>query len=154
MAAVGEDTVYQRVLQDVEARSMRGLRELPRDHPAQNLKQVWDSIGRIKMPNGEEMIILDLSRLFIPSGARQEILETLHIAHLGVAKMSSVARVHSFGLICGEISRGWSRAARLARFSHLASLGRKCCSMEHFPQDQCRKFATTSSSTEDNSISM
>ena len=40
MAAVGEDTVYQRVLQEVGARSKRGLRELPRDHPAQNLKQV------------------------------------------------------------------------------------------------------------------
>ena len=95
MAAVGEDTVYQRVLQEVGARSKRGLRELPRDHPAQNLKQVWDSIGRIEMPNGEEMMILDSSRLFIPSEARQEILETLHIVHLGVAKMSSAARAHS-----------------------------------------------------------
>ena len=88
--------MYQRVLQEVGARSKRGLRELPRDHPAQNLKQVWDSIGRIKMPNGEEMLILDSSRLFIPSGARQEVLETLHIAHLGMAKMSFAARVHFF----------------------------------------------------------
>ena len=61
MAAVGEDAVYQRVLQEVGVRSKRGLREMPRDHPAgpaQNLKQVWDSLGRLKMPNGEEMMIL------------------------------------------------------------------------------------------------
>ena len=96
MVAVGEDAVYQRVLQEVGVRSKRGLRELPRDHPAQSLKQVWDSIGRIKMPNGEKMMILDSSRLFIPSGARQEVLETLHIAHLGVAKMSSAARNNFF----------------------------------------------------------
>ena len=102
MAAVGEDTVYQRVLQEVGARSKRGLRELPMDHPAQNLNQVWDSIGRLKMPNGEEMMILDSSRLFIPSGARQEILETLHIAHLGVAKMSSANKPREEMLQHGE----------------------------------------------------
>ena len=45
MVAVGEDAVYQRVLQEVGVRSIRGLRELPRDHPAQGLKQVLDSIG-------------------------------------------------------------------------------------------------------------
>ena len=91
MTAVREDVVYQRVLQEVGVRSKSGLRELPRDHPAQNLKQVWDFLGRLKMPNGEEMLILDSTRLFIPSGARQEILETLHIAHLGVAKMYSAS---------------------------------------------------------------
>ena len=92
MVAVGEDALYQRVLQEVGVRSKRGLRELPRDHPAQALKQVWDSLGKIKMPNGEEMMILDSTRLFIPAGAREEVLETLHIAHLGVAKMCSAAR--------------------------------------------------------------
>ena len=92
MVAVGEDALYQRVLQEVGVRSKRGLRELPRDHPAQALKQVWDSLGKIKMPNGEEMMILDSRRLFIPAGAREEVLETLHIAHLGVAKMCSAAR--------------------------------------------------------------
>ena len=92
MVAVGEDALYQRVLQEVGVRSKRGLRELPRDHPAQALKQVWDSLGRIKMPNGEEMMILDSKRLFIPARAREEVLETLHIAHLGVAKMCSAVR--------------------------------------------------------------
>ena len=92
MVAVGEDALYQRILQEVGVRSKRGLRELPRDHPAQSLKQVWDSLGRIQMPNGQEMMVVDSTRLFIPTKAREEVLETLHIAHLGVAKMCSAAR--------------------------------------------------------------
>ena len=34
--------------------------------------------------------------VFIPSGARQEILETLHISHLGVAKMYSASQAQFF----------------------------------------------------------
>ena len=117
--------VYQRVLQEVGARSKRGLRELPRDHPAQSLKQVWDSIGRIKMPNGEEMMILDSSRLFIPSGARQEVLETLHIAHLGVAKMSSAARVHFFWPHMRRDIERLVQGCEACQVFHLASLGKK-----------------------------
>ena len=96
MTSVRKDAIYQRVLQEVGVRSKRGLRELPRDHPAQALKQIWDSLGRLRMPDGEEMLILDSTRLFIPSEAWQEIMETLHIAHLGVAKMYAACHAHFF----------------------------------------------------------
>ena len=69
MTAVREDPVYQRILQEVGVRSKRGLRELPRDHPAQSVKQIWDSLGKLRMPDGGDMLILDSTRLFIPTGA-------------------------------------------------------------------------------------
>ena len=92
MVAVNEDMVYQRILEEVGVRSKRGLRQLPRDHPAQALKQVWDSLGRVQMPDGKEMVVVDSTRLYIPVKARDEVLETLHITHLGVAKMCAAAR--------------------------------------------------------------
>ena len=45
MRVVKEDLIYQRILKDLGNRSKLGLRQLPRDHPAQRLKPVWDSLG-------------------------------------------------------------------------------------------------------------
>ena len=87
MQVVMEDLIYQRILKEVGSRSKLGLRELPRDHPAQRLKQVWDSLGRCRLLDGNEMIMVDSTRLFIPEAARPEVLEHLHVAHLGVTKM-------------------------------------------------------------------
>ena len=87
MQVMKVDLIYQRILNDVGSRSELGLRELPRDHPAQRLKQVWDSLGRCRLPDGNEMIVVDSTRLFILEAARPEVLEHLHVAHLGVTKM-------------------------------------------------------------------
>ena len=59
MEKVESDTVYQRLLEEVGTRSKRGLRELPRNHPAQLHKHMWNSLANFKLPNGKNEVESD-----------------------------------------------------------------------------------------------
>ena len=66
----------------------RRLSDLPVDHPARRLKQVWGQISQLD--NG--MLLVDGDKLYLPPGARADTLHQLHEGHCRYRKTLQTAR--------------------------------------------------------------
>lgn len=65
----------------------KALKDLSEAHPANLLAKYW---SRMSIHDG--LIILDGHRIFVPKGARKEILEKLHGSHQGICRTRTRAR--------------------------------------------------------------
>ena len=88
IVACSEDESYSSVLQVVnEGGSPRGLRE---DHPARELRAVWDKLSTYNGPNGQ--CLLCDGRIFVPQALRAQYLTELHHYHPSADSMWLEAR--------------------------------------------------------------
>ena len=62
-------------------------KNLPPHHPGRKISSHWD---KLSLKDG--LIIVDGRRIFIPSGARPELLKELHGSHSGYGKTLNLAR--------------------------------------------------------------
>ena len=80
------DQTYKQIIDFF--RQGKVLTSLLTDHPARRLKQVWD---RISLSN-DGILIVDGNKLYVPPGARKDILIQLHGGHCGYSKTLQTAR--------------------------------------------------------------
>lgn len=59
--------------------------KIPKDHPARLYRQHWDSFSV------QDGLILLEGRILVPMALRQKVLDSLHIAHLGITKTRQLA---------------------------------------------------------------
>ncbi|TRY63846.1 hypothetical protein TCAL_12759, partial [Tigriopus californicus] len=69
-------------------RRPRTLEQLGRDHPGHLYRKEWDQLSAD--PSGR--VVLDSTRILVPSSARKEMLKRLHLAHQGIVRTKSRAR--------------------------------------------------------------
>ena len=81
-----QDTAYK----EIGAAFRRGSRciDLPGDHPARQLKQIWDRLSL----SDDGILVVDSSRLYLPPKARPAALARLHDGHCGYKKTLETAR--------------------------------------------------------------
>ena len=83
------EMAYQQVVEVVKGAQEVDM--LPRDHPACEYRDVWENLSVIdELP--EPLLVEDHNRLVIQGGAWKEILQILHLPHIGVSKMRETAR--------------------------------------------------------------
>ena len=70
----------------------KALSDLPEDHPARRLRQVWDQLSLTQ----EGLLIIDGTKLYVPPDARKGILAKLHEGHCGYSKTLQTARALYF----------------------------------------------------------
>ena len=58
-------------------RNDRRLTDLPCDHPARRLKQVWDRLSI----TDDGILVVDGDKIYMPPGARKGTLQELHKSH-------------------------------------------------------------------------
>ena len=78
---------YQMILKAFD--QAKELRNLPCDHPARRLQQVWNSLSKSE----EGLLLVDGSKIYLPSETRRETLRTLHEGHCGYNKTLNTARL-------------------------------------------------------------
>ena len=66
----------------------RRLADLPCDHPARRLKQVWDKISM----TDEGILTVDGDKIYLPPSVRQTTLQDIHKGHCGYSKTLQTAR--------------------------------------------------------------
>ena len=67
----------------------RHLKDLPEDHPARRLKQVWERVSL----SDDGIILVDGNKLYLPPGSvRITTLKQLHESHCGYGKTLQIAR--------------------------------------------------------------
>ena len=66
----------------------RKLNNLPEDHPARRLKEVWERLSL----SDEGLLIVDEDKLYLPPGVRKKVLQQLHESHCGYGKTLQTAR--------------------------------------------------------------
>ena len=80
------DPAYKQIVDDF--RHGRNLSDLPVDHPARHLKQVWHQISLTT----DGIILVDGDKIYLPPGARANTLQCLHEGHCGYGKTIQTAR--------------------------------------------------------------
>ena len=80
------DVAYKQIINAFK--QCRELSNLPENHPARRLKQVW---GRISLSD-DGVLIVDEDKLYLPPGARKKVLHQLHESHCGYGKTLQTAR--------------------------------------------------------------
>ena len=81
------DPAYQQIVDTF--RHGKHLADIPADHPARRLKQVWDQISL----TNEGILIVDGCKLYLPPGIpRKNVLAQLHKGHCGYGKTLQTAR--------------------------------------------------------------
>ena len=80
------DPAYRQVVEAFKQGKI--LSNLPANHPARSLKQVWERISLSE----DDVLIVDENRLYLPSGARRDVLQQLHEGHCGYNKTVQTAR--------------------------------------------------------------
>ena len=66
----------------------KDVNNLPSDHPARKLKNVWHQISL----SDEGIIMVDGDKIYLPKNARKETLKLLHMGHCGFEKTLKTAR--------------------------------------------------------------
>ena len=84
---------YRIVVQAI--RQGRKWEDLPAEHPARELKEVWNDIAIIDEED-DPLLVIDDKRVVVPKPARREILRLLHLSHVGVTKTRETARERYF----------------------------------------------------------
>ena len=98
------DPEYKELIRLVKEKRDRGYikTKLPSDHVARSYLPVWERLGLVENENGDQQLVTcDVSRLVIPKGVdeqgncdghlRKQILDMLHVPHLGVIKSGRAA---------------------------------------------------------------
>ena len=80
------DVTYKKIVDDFKEGVE--LNNLPENHPARRLKQVW---GRLSLTD-DGVLIVDEDKLYLPPGARKKVLYQLHARHCGYGKTLQTAR--------------------------------------------------------------
>ena len=57
------------------------VKMLPQDHPCRVVVPVWDHLGLL---NDGMLLTYDVNRIIISRGARRELIQITHLAHMGV----------------------------------------------------------------------
>ena len=84
--AANDSEAYQAIIQAFD--QAKDLKNLPCDHPARRLQQVWNSISRSE----EGLLLVDGSKIYMPEATRQATLDALHEGHCGFHKTLRTAR--------------------------------------------------------------
>ena len=82
----GTNLAYQQISDAF--RQGKALTDLPPDHPARRLKQVWHRISIAE----DGILIVDENKLYLPPEVRKEVLQKLHEGHCGYGKTLQTAR--------------------------------------------------------------
>eukprot|EP00094_Tigriopus_californicus_P010306 TCALIF_09941-PA protein Name:"Similar to K02A2.6 Uncharacterized protein K02A2.6 (Caenorhabditis elegans)" AED:0.44 eAED:0.51 QI:0/0/0/0.6/0.11/0.3/10/0/1087 len=69
-------------------RTKRTLQQLQRDHPGHLYRKEWDRWSA----DSSGLVVLDSTRILVPSSTRKEMLKRLHFAHQGIGRTKSRAR--------------------------------------------------------------
>ena len=80
------DTSYRQIVDAFK--QDKKLADLPPDHPACRMKQVWDRLSI----TDEGVLIVDENKLYLPPGSRKKVLQQLHEGHCGYNKTVQTAR--------------------------------------------------------------
>ena len=80
------DPAYRQIVEAFQQN--RHLSDLPVDHPARHLKQVWDNISI----TDDGILVVEGNKLYLPPGARTSTLRRLHDSHCGYRKTLQTAR--------------------------------------------------------------
>ena len=88
MEAASSDEEYGMIIEAVQ-RNAR-IDTLPEGHPAKALKPHWGKISLYGAP-GEELVVIDSTRIVLPRAARPQVLKLLHLGHCGAQKMKKQA---------------------------------------------------------------
>lgn len=81
-----EDESYSQLYNAV--RNGRSIEQLPVDHPGHLYRKEWDYLS----VDGNGLVLLDSSRIIVPTKARKLILDRLHLAHQGIVRTKARAR--------------------------------------------------------------
>jgi transposase InsO family protein len=87
------DDEYKQLI-DVVKRKTK-ISNLPPQHPAHAYKNVITRLSLMHLTD-VTYVVLDSSRLVVPKGSRETILELLHISHQGLVKTKQAARQHYY----------------------------------------------------------
>ena len=85
IVAAGKDSTYQLILEALQKKTKP--MHLHPSHPARTLKPMWSTLS---IDSG--LIIVDGSRILVPTSAVPLILSKLHTSHPGIQRMKSTAR--------------------------------------------------------------
>lgn len=87
--AAAKDDQYQKVIQALKEGI--SLKQVHPQHPARLYKAVWDD-----MSISDDLILVDGSRIVVPTDLRSQILKDLHYSHVGINRMKMAARRHFY----------------------------------------------------------
>ena len=94
-AAIKSDPNYQAILEKVGEVSRKEIGNLPRAHPARELQSIWGLCSKVTVGEGEEsvqVILVDNTRLFVPTSERASVLSLLHQSHTGINRTTEAAK--------------------------------------------------------------
>ena len=94
-AAIKSDPNYQAILEKVGEVSRKEIGNLPRAHPARELQSIWGLCSKVTVGEGEEsvqVILVDNTRLYIPTSERASVLSLLHQSHTGINRTTEAAK--------------------------------------------------------------
>ena len=101
---VSEDPAFEFIYNAIDEKYLeliQALREnkkasnLPPTHYGKNFTSVWHELSLL---DDEEhtLVLLDSTRVLVPEGARQKILQLLHLSHCGLTKTKQLAKQHYY----------------------------------------------------------
>ena len=85
--AIKADANYQEILKIVGTVSRKDIHSLGKNHPAKELQSIWGLVSKVTVGEGEdavEVILVDSTRLYVPTSERASVLSLLHQAHTGI----------------------------------------------------------------------
>ena len=91
--AAKECPKYQAILDAL--RNSKRTKDLPPDHPARHLAQVWDNLS----VTTDGLLLKNARQIFTPIAYRANVIDKLHIPHCGTSKTMATARKLSTGLV-------------------------------------------------------
>ena len=110
--------------------------DLPPDHPARAYKADWYNLAI------ENELITMNNRILVPKSMRKEVLQSLHIAHLGLQKTTALANQMYF----------WRGMAK--QISQMLDICETCQVHSRFPQKETLKPSIATFPMESNSVDL
>ena len=75
--------------------SRKDIHKLSKGHPAKELQSIWGLVSKVTVGEGEdavEVILVDSTRLYVPSSERVSVLSLLHRAHTGINRTTEATK--------------------------------------------------------------
>merc|ERR1712059_25503 len=102
MQCAKEDEDYNQIRICIKNGMEKGeVKKLHPDHPAQELVSIWPTVG-LTEEHKETLITVGGNRIFIPRGARKQILVNLHRPHMGYNITQQLAKTKYFWTTLNE----------------------------------------------------
>ena len=92
------------------------IKKLPKENGAWDYLSMWDGLSVLD-DRPDTIMILNLDCIVIPHGAQKEVLQLLHVQHMGVARTRKAASVrYYFSGMGAQIAQLVERCQECARF--------------------------------------